>query len=125
RPGRRDHDLGLPLRRPDLAVPARNPAWRRVQRQPDRHGHLQEGAGRSVRRLREPRVSDHPDPAAGDEVILDSAKSAALVFVAAILQAAVFSSVQILNGTPDLLLVTIICVALLRGPVVGALVGFW
>ena len=58
-------------------------------------------------------------------MILDSAKSAALVFVAAILQAAVFSSVQILNGTPDLLLVTIICVSLLRGPVVGALAGFW
>ena len=58
-------------------------------------------------------------------MILDSAKSAALVFVAAILQASVFSSVQILNGTPDLLLVAIICVALLRGPVVGALVGFW
>jgi rod shape-determining protein MreD len=58
-------------------------------------------------------------------VILDAVKCAALVFVAAILQAAVFSSVEILNGTPDLLLVTIICVALLRGPVVGAAVGFW
>ena len=59
-------------------------------------------------------------PQVGDEVILDSAKSAALVFVAAILQVSVFSSVQILDGTPDLLLVTIICVALLRGSVVGA-----
>jgi len=39
--------------------------------------------------------------------------------------AAVFSSVQILNGTPDLLLVTIICVALLRGPIAGAAAGFW
>src|SRR5205085_12671892 len=70
---------------------------------------------------------DHPHAEAGceNEVILDAGKSAALVFVAAILQAAVFSSVQILNGTPDLLLVTIICVALLRGPVVGAAVGFW
>ncbi len=56
---------------------------------------------------------------------LDGLKSAALVFVAAILQASVFSSVTILNGTPDLLLVTIICIALLRGPVVGALAGFW
>jgi rod shape-determining protein MreD len=58
-------------------------------------------------------------------VVLDAAKAAGLVFVAAILQAAVFSSVTILNGTPDLLLVTIICVALLRGPIVGALAGFW
>jgi rod shape-determining protein MreD len=58
-------------------------------------------------------------------VVLDAAKAAGLVFVAAILQASVFSSVTILNGTPDLLLVTIICVALLRGPIVGALAGFW
>ena len=56
---------------------------------------------------------------------LDTAKAAALVFVAAILQASVFSSVTILHGTPDLLLVTIICVSLLRGPIVGALAGFW
>ncbi len=58
-------------------------------------------------------------------MILDASKAAALVFLAAILQASVFSTVTILNGTPDLLLVTIICVALLRGPVVGALAGFW
>jgi len=58
-------------------------------------------------------------------VILDWIKAFAAVFVAAILQVSVFSTVTILNGTPDLLLVTIICVALLRGPVVGAVVGFW
>jgi rod shape-determining protein MreD len=37
----------------------------------------------------------------------------------------VFSSVTILHGTPDLLLVGIICIALLRGSIVGAAVGFW
>jgi rod shape-determining protein MreD len=58
-------------------------------------------------------------------VIVDSLKAAGLVFLAAILQASVFSSVTILNGTPDLLLVTIICVALLRGPIIGAAAGFW
>jgi rod shape-determining protein MreD len=58
-------------------------------------------------------------------VLLDASKSAALVFVAAVLQVSVFSSVTILNGTPDLLLVGIICIALLRGPVVGAVLGFW
>jgi rod shape-determining protein MreD len=58
-------------------------------------------------------------------VAFDWAKAALLVFLAAILQVSVFSSVTILHGTPDLLLVTIICVALLRGPVVGAAVGFW
>jgi len=58
-------------------------------------------------------------------VVLDWGKSALLVFVAAILQVSVFSTVTILNGTPDLLLVAIICVALLRGPIVGAAIGFW
>jgi rod shape-determining protein MreD len=57
--------------------------------------------------------------------MLDWGKSALLVFVAAILQVSVFSTVTILNGTPDLLLVAIICIALLRGPVVGAVIGFW
>jgi rod shape-determining protein MreD len=58
-------------------------------------------------------------------VIFDVLKAAALVFVAAILQVAVFSEVTVLHGTPDLLLVTIICVALLRGPISGAAIGFW
>lgn len=58
-------------------------------------------------------------------MILDWAKSAVIVFLAAILQVSVFSDVTILNGTPDLLLVTIICIALLRGPIVGAVAGFW
>ena len=58
-------------------------------------------------------------------MLLDWGKSVALVFVAAILQVSVFSTVTILNGTPDLLLVGIICIALLRGPVVGAVIGFW
>jgi rod shape-determining protein MreD len=58
-------------------------------------------------------------------VIVDVLKAAAFVFVAAILQVSVFAEVTILHGTPDLLLVTIICVALLRGPIVGAMIGFW
>jgi rod shape-determining protein MreD len=54
-----------------------------------------------------------------------AAKAAIVVFVVAILQASVFSSVSILHGTPDVLLVTLVAVALLRGPVVGAIAGFW
>jgi rod shape-determining protein MreD len=56
---------------------------------------------------------------------LDWLKAGALLFVAAVLQAAVFSSVTILGGIPDLLLVTLVCVALLRGPIFGAAAGFW
>jgi rod shape-determining protein MreD len=58
-------------------------------------------------------------------VVVDWAKSFGLVFIAAILQVSVFSTVMVLNGTSDLLLVAIICVALLRGPVAGAVIGFW
>ncbi len=58
-------------------------------------------------------------------MLLDWAKAGLLVFVAAVLQVSVFSSVTVLHGTPDLLLVAIICVALLRGPVAGAVIGFW
>jgi rod shape-determining protein MreD len=57
-------------------------------------------------------------------VLTDAAKVGAVVFAAAILQASVFSEVTILNGTPDLLLVTLLCIALLRGSVTGAIAGF-
>jgi len=56
--------------------------------------------------------------------VIDALKVAALVFTAAILQAAVFSDVKILGGVPDLLLVTLVAIALLRGSVTGAIAGF-
>lgn len=55
---------------------------------------------------------------------LDAAKSVVLVFVAAIAQVSIFSSVHLLGGTPDVLLLTLVAVALLRGPVYGAAAGF-
>jgi rod shape-determining protein MreD len=57
--------------------------------------------------------------------VLDGAKAAALLFVAAILQVSIFNSVSILGGSPDLLLVTLIAVALLRGSIFGAAGGFF
>ena len=56
--------------------------------------------------------------------LLDALKGGALIFVAAILQVSIFSGVVILGGTPDLVLVTLVCVALLRGSVFGAVAGF-
>jgi len=50
---------------------------------------------------------------------------ALIIFVVAILQVSVFSSVTIGGGGPDLLLVTLVSVALLRGSVVGAVAGFF
>ena len=54
----------------------------------------------------------------------DLAKLVALVFLGAVLQVSVFSSVEVLGGTPDLVLLTLVAVALLRGPVYGAAAGF-
>ena len=54
----------------------------------------------------------------------DLAKGAVLVFCAAIVQVSVFSSVHLLGGTPDVLLLTLVAVSLLRGPVYGAVAGF-
>ena len=49
---------------------------------------------------------------------------AVLVFVAAILQVTLFSSAQILGGTPDVVLLTLVAIALLRGSIYGASAGF-
>ena len=55
----------------------------------------------------------------------DAAAIAVLVFVAAILQATVVVGLDVLGGTPDLLLLTLIGIALLRGAVAGAVAGFF
>jgi len=57
--------------------------------------------------------------------VIDGVKAAALVFLAAILEVSVFSDVKILGGIPDLLLVTVVAVALLRGSITGAVLGFF
>jgi rod shape-determining protein MreD len=56
--------------------------------------------------------------------VRDAVKIGVLVFTASILQVSVFSGVSILGGTPDLLLVTLVAVALLRGSIAGAAAGF-
>jgi rod shape-determining protein MreD len=54
----------------------------------------------------------------------DILKALALVFVAVVLQSAIVSSIEIAGGTPDLLLVTLVAVSLLRGAIWGAAAGF-
>ena len=52
-------------------------------------------------------------------------KIAVLVFVAAIVQVSMVAPhASIVGGTADVLLVTLVCVALLRGSVTGAVAGF-
>jgi len=56
--------------------------------------------------------------------LLEPAKVAVVVFVAVILQVTIFSSVEILGGTPDVVLLTLVGIALLRGSIYGASAGF-
>jgi len=57
--------------------------------------------------------------------IWDGIKVAALIFVAAIAEVSVFSQLHVFGATPDVLLVTLVAVALLRGSVAGAVGGFF
>lgn len=50
---------------------------------------------------------------------------ALIIFVVAILQVSAFSSVTLGGGGPDVLLVTLVSLALLRGAVTGAVGGFF
>lgn len=47
-----------------------------------------------------------------------------LVASVAIIQVSILAPVSILGGTPDALLVTLVCLALFRGSVAGAIAGF-
>jgi rod shape-determining protein MreD len=55
---------------------------------------------------------------------VQGARIALLVFVIAIMQVSAFSSISIAGAGPDLLVVTVVALALLRGAVTGAAVGF-
>jgi rod shape-determining protein MreD len=56
---------------------------------------------------------------------LDAAKAGAMLFLAAVLQVTILAAVDPFGGTPDLLLLTLVAVALLRGPLYGAGGGFF
>jgi rod shape-determining protein MreD len=58
-------------------------------------------------------------------VAADAVKVAVLVFLVAILQASVFNDVVVLDATPNVVLVTLAAVALLRGSIFGAAAGFF
>jgi rod shape-determining protein MreD len=57
--------------------------------------------------------------------VVDGVKAAALLFLAAIMQVSIFAQVHIFGGVPDVLLVLLVAVALLRGAIVGAAGGFF
>ena len=55
----------------------------------------------------------------------DGLKAAVVLFVAAIMQVSVFTQLHVYGGVPDVLLVTLVAVSLLRGTIVGAAGGFF
>ena len=57
-------------------------------------------------------------------MLLDAGKAAALLFVAALAQVSLIGAFDVLGGKADLVLVTLVGVALLRGSVFGAGGGF-
>jgi rod shape-determining protein MreD len=57
-------------------------------------------------------------------MILDVAKAAAAMFVAAIVQVTILNDVALFHGAPNLVLVTLVAVSLLRGTIFGAVAGF-
>ena len=56
--------------------------------------------------------------------LLEPAKAGLLIFAAAILQVTIFSDIDILGGYPDVVLLTLVAIALLRGSIYGACCGF-
>jgi len=56
--------------------------------------------------------------------LVEPAKVGALVFLAGILQVTIFSDIDVLSGYPDVVLLTLVGIALLRGSIYGAGAGF-
>jgi rod shape-determining protein MreD len=55
---------------------------------------------------------------------LDVLKIAGLMFLAVVLQTSILSAIEFGGATPDLVLVMLVAIALLRGAITGAAVGF-
>src|SRR5688572_12894042 len=58
-------------------------------------------------------------------MLADVVKLALLLFVAVLAQVAVFTPMELGSGHPDVVLVTLLVTALLRGSILGAVGGFW
>ena len=56
---------------------------------------------------------------------LDAAKAAGVLLAAGLLQVTLVTSVEVADGHADLVLVALVAISLLRGPMLGAVAGFW
>jgi rod shape-determining protein MreD len=57
--------------------------------------------------------------------VIDGVKAAVLLFAAAVAQVSIFSQLHVFGAVPDLLLVSLVAIALLRGSIGGAVGGFF
>jgi rod shape-determining protein MreD len=58
-------------------------------------------------------------------IAFESLKTAVLLALAAVIQVSVLPVIEVRDATPDLALVLLASIALLRGPFAGVLAGFW
>lgn len=58
-------------------------------------------------------------------MILDGVKAAATMTLATIVQVAFVNGFELAEGRTDVAVVVLVCIALLRGPLFGAVCGFW
>jgi rod shape-determining protein MreD len=56
---------------------------------------------------------------------LDAAKAGAALLLAALVQVSIAGWIEVGEGRPDVVLVLLVATALLRGPLFGAVAGFW
>jgi rod shape-determining protein MreD len=56
---------------------------------------------------------------------VDALKAGVLLLLAAAFQVSLFSSLEVAEAQPDVVLVLLVALALLRGPLFGACAGFW
>lgn len=56
---------------------------------------------------------------------VDAVKAGGLLLLASLVQVSIAGSIEVAEGHPDLVLVLLVAISLLRGPVFGACAGFW
>jgi rod shape-determining protein MreD len=56
---------------------------------------------------------------------LEAVKAAGVLLLAGIIQVSIVTPLEVASGHPDLILVLVVSIALLRGPLFGSVTGFW
>lgn len=56
---------------------------------------------------------------------LDALKAGGLLLVAGLLQVSIATPIEVASGHPDLVLVLVVALGLVRGPLLGSVAGFW